>query len=506
MTLLGSTTPRLYTKPLVRGRRGPCGCGCALTSKTSLGFSAVDFAQDVLGINLFPWQRWLLIHALELRRDGRFRFRTVLVLVARQNGKTSLVEVKNLWKMFVLRMPLIINTAQNLDVSEESWDNAVAMVESLPELADEMDGEPIQRNGKKTLRLKGGSRWKVATASRKGGRGLSGDDVNLDELREHQNWDAWSAVTKTTLAVGKPPGRQIWAYSNAGDAKSVVLNDLQDKGVAAAEYPETADSSLGYFEWSAPKDCPIDDESLWPLANPSMGYEGGIDVEALRASLGTDPAPVFRTECLCQRVENLQPTWRVIPRDQWLPLADESSKAVQQPGQVAFAVEMSWDRTAACIGVCGRREDGLFHVEIPQDADGRSDFRSGPPHWLPPRLKQLVDQWRPARVVINGKGPAGTLIADIEALGVEVFQPTHVELGQAFGRFRDTVEAGGLRHLNEPALTTALAGAASRKVGDAHMWDMKEASTDSAPLIVATNALWGLATAPAPTKFFASYR
>ncbi|GAA4568706.1 hypothetical protein GCM10023193_50810 [Planotetraspora kaengkrachanensis] len=71
-TLLGSTTPRLWTPPLVTGRRGPCGCGCALTPKTSLGFSCVDFARDVLGIELLPWQRWLLIHALELRPDGRF--------------------------------------------------------------------------------------------------------------------------------------------------------------------------------------------------------------------------------------------------------------------------------------------------------------------------------------------------------------------------------------------------------------------------------------------------
>jgi hypothetical protein len=35
---------------------------------------------------------------------------------ARQNGKTTmLVEVKNLWKMFVLQVPLIIGTAQILD-------------------------------------------------------------------------------------------------------------------------------------------------------------------------------------------------------------------------------------------------------------------------------------------------------------------------------------------------------------------------------------------------------
>ncbi|MDN5919556.1 MAG: hypothetical protein L0I76_31395, partial [Pseudonocardia sp.] len=85
--LLGSTTPRLGTPPLVDGPPGPCGCGCALTPASSLGFEAEAFAIQVLSIALLPWQRHWLIHALELRPDGGYRFRTVLTLVGRQNGK-----------------------------------------------------------------------------------------------------------------------------------------------------------------------------------------------------------------------------------------------------------------------------------------------------------------------------------------------------------------------------------------------------------------------------------
>jgi hypothetical protein len=74
--------------------------------------------------------------------------------------------------MFVLRVPLVIGTAQNLDVSEESWDKAVEIVESIPELfAEVRDGGVVRVNGKKALKLIHGSRWKVAAASRKGGRG-----------------------------------------------------------------------------------------------------------------------------------------------------------------------------------------------------------------------------------------------------------------------------------------------------------------------------------------------
>ena len=315
--LLGSTTPRIWTPPLVKGRRGPCGCGCALTPKTSLGFSAVEFAEQVIGLRVLPWQRWLLIHALELRPDGRFRFRTVLVLVARQQGKTTLVELKNLWKMFVLQVPLVIGTAQNLDISEESWDKAVEIAEGIPDLAAEIT-HVDKTNGKKALKLASGSRWKIAAASRKGGRGLSGDDVNLDELREHQNWDSWGAVTKTTMARANA---QVWAYSNAGDDKSVVLNDLQAKGRAVAEAlidliakmvvaeaeeivrqaaVQGIDTTLGLFEWSAPDDvrctcaqdsghaadCRLQDRQAWAQANPSLGYT--VTEQALASALATD--------------------------------------------------------------------------------------------------------------------------------------------------------------------------------------------------------------------------
>jgi phage terminase large subunit-like protein len=305
----------------------------------------------VLGFDLIPWQRWLLIHALELRPDGRFRFRTVLVLVARQNGKTTIVEVKNLWKMFVLRVPLVIGTAQNLDVSEESWDKAVEIVESIPELAAEVpkEGGVVRVNGKKSLKLVHGSRWKVAAASRKGGRGLSGDDVNLDELREHHTWDSWAAVTKTTMARRKA---QIWAFSNAGDDRSVVLNDLQDKGRETLSDPDS-DSTLGIFEWSAPDDCPIDDPQMWRLANPSLGYPQGISVEALRAALETDPEPIFRTECLCQRVPDLVPS--KIPLTAWVKCADPKSAIT---GGVVLSWQVSWDRSWGSIGVCGYRGDG----------------------------------------------------------------------------------------------------------------------------------------------------
>lgn len=496
--LLGSTTPRIYTPPLVTGLPGPCGCGCALNPTTSLGFSAVDFSTQVLGVSPLPWQRWLLIHSMELRRDGRFRFRTILVLVSRQNGKTTIVEVKNLWKMFVLQVPLVIGTAQNLDIAEESWDKAVDIVESIPEL--DAEKEHVDRtNGKKALRLANGSRWKIAAASRKGGRGLSGDDVNLDELREHHTWAAWAAVTKTTMARSNA---QVWAYSNAGDDKSIVLNDLQTQGRAAAANPGVGDQSLGLFEWSAPDDvkctcsrkphldsCRLQDRAAWAQANPSLGYT--ITEEALAAALATDPTAVFRTECLCQKVEDLS-EWGIFTKTDWVACQDPASTF---DGRPAFCVGVSQDLTTVTIGAAGLRDDGKRHLEVVARFPADTGRVVG---WL----KKRREMWDPAAVVVDPAGPAAYLIPEIEKHYGEVTKPAGRDVSSACSSVYIGISAAeeaarNVRIRPHPALDAAAQAAVWRQRGDAKAFDRRtDDAADAEPLVCVALADWALGTAP----------
>lgn len=472
-------------------------------------------------MTLIPWQRWLYIHAFELRPDGRFRFRTLVVLVARQNGKTSMVEIKNLWKLYVLGSMLVIGTAQTLEYAEESWDKAVEIAEGTPDLAAEI-AHVDKTNGKKSLKLKSGARWKIATATRRGGRSLSADDVNLDELREHQNWDSWGAVTKTTMAK---PNAQIWAFSNAGDEKSIVLNDIQAKGRAAAARPEIADPSIGHFEWSAPDDCEctcgrpdgvhavdcrLQDRTAWAQANPSMGYT--VTADAIASALGTDPVVVFRTEVLCQHVEDLAEEWQVIPRPDWEAAADPNS---ERPSPVAFAVTLSTDRQWATIAAAGPRPDGLYLVHIVERRQGTG--------WVIGRLKELIERWKPVAVVIDRGSPASSIATEAEEAGIELTPISAREVAAAAGAFHDgfagrpspdpeTGKPGRdprvVRHRDQLELTAAVKAAVTRKLSTQWAWDQIEAPSDITPVIAASNALWGYMTRPQePVQpFFGSYR
>src|SRR5260370_23746643 len=105
--LLGRKQPRAWTPELRR-----------LTRATSHGYAVCDFAETI-GEPFLPWQRWLAIHAMELTPDGSYRFRVILVLVARQNGKSTFKRTVSLWRLYVTGARLILGVAQDAGLARE---------------------------------------------------------------------------------------------------------------------------------------------------------------------------------------------------------------------------------------------------------------------------------------------------------------------------------------------------------------------------------------------------
>lgn len=486
--LKGSETPRVFTPPLRD-----------LTPETSKGFACIEFAEEILEITLLPWQKWLLIHALELLPDGTYRFRTVVLLVARQNGKSTVMLVLALWRMFADAAPLVIGTAQNLDTAEELWTSAYELAESIPELAEMIDTVD-KTNGKKALRLTTGERYKIAAASRRGGRGLSGDLVLLDEVREHQTWDAWAAVTKTTLAR---IFAQIWAASNAGDLASVVLRHLRSIAHAALGYPDgrlgldpvvesesayEADDSLGIFEWSAAPDRAVHDRQGWAEANPSLGYT--ITERAIASAARTDPEAVFRMEVLCQ--------WATLVvggpfgTGKWIEARDPLSKRAPN-APVYLCVEVSHDRTFAHIGFASLREDGLAHVGLMASRAGTD--------WVVPWLTSPERRFKPAGITFQTRGaPVSSLLGEFEKAGLTVTGWDGPELVRWTGQFLDAVNGGKVRHRDQPVLDVAAMTAVLKKLGDGRVIDRTNSPEDAGPVSAVTGAYGLMMNPPTPQK------
>jgi len=104
-------------------------------------------------------------------------------------------------------------------------------------------------------------------------------------------------------------------------------------------------------------------------------------------------------------------------------------------------------------------------------------------------------------VVIAKGSPAGALIPDLEAAGIEVLKPSTADEAQACGAFVDAAApAEGeptLRHLGQPVLDAAVKGAAKVQLGDgAWRWSRRTSTVDISPLVAVTLAAWGRVSRP----------
>ena len=476
----GKTEPRVWTPPLSE-----------LTEETSLGFKFCDFC-DYIGVELLPWQKWLAKHALEVVREGdmwRFRFRYVLILISRQNGKTFFEVLLNIFFLFGLKSHLVLGTAQNLDTAVETFEDTVAQVESIPELKEFL--RKVNRGtGKREMLLDTGDRYKVIAATRKA-RGLSSDLIMMDELREQTTWEAWGAISKTMMAR---PTAILFGLSNAGDVTSVVLRHLRAQAHADLGDPdgiaklrnslggEDIDDTLGIFEWSAEPGCAINDREAWAQANPSLGY-GFLTERALQSAMNTDPEPIFRTECLCQWVEHL--LHEPFPDGAWAGCLDSTS-CIAPESELFYGIDLSQDRRWCSIGVCGLREDGNYHIEVVARRIGTE--------WALDWFRARAMRGK-MRLAFQSRGaPVSGLAEQICTLqGVERCAVEGTDLTNGWTRFWDAVaasapgdtERGGVKvfHLEQPVMDLPAKTMQLRNIGGGiELPDRMKSPDDIAPL------------------------
>jgi hypothetical protein len=478
---------------------------------------------------LLPWQKWFLVHALELLPGSDvFRFRTVLLLVARQNGKTTLLTFLILWRMFTDGARLTIGTAQSLEKASEAWEAVVTIAQTIPELDDEV-AHVKEGKGSQLLQLDSGERYKIASSNRRGGRGSSGDLVFMDELREHQTWQAWSAVSKTQMARERA---QLYGVSNAGDAASIVLRHLRKiahlacgdpdglnvdaigqriiaelEGEAAPDGVDDLldEESLGIFEWSMKPGADLWDRDGWAQANPSMGYLPAME-RAIAAAVRTDPEWEVRTEVFCQ--------WMAgsangpFPAGSWQQGIDDESK-IAKKNPVAVCVDVSWDRSTAWIAFAGFRKDGRPHVELVARRAGTD--------WVIPWLTSKDRKRRYVGVAWQKNGaPVSSMTEAFESSSLPVVPWEGQELVRGTGQFFDLVRqvvpdeervhelqgderaleeylaslVPGVLHRTQEALDAPANTAVPKVSGDAWLWDRQKSPVDAAPLVAATGAVW----------------
>lgn len=467
--LYGKTIPRLYTEPLR-----------PLNRRTSLGFECADF-QEITGNPYLPWQRWLSIHALETVPGGDFRFRVVIVLVARQNGKSAGKRGVTLWRMYMRPGSRILGVAQDVSLAREQWSYCQDAIHASPDLDAEW-GHVRNVNGDEKFWAGPGGVYAIKAANDKAGRGTSNDEVNIDELRTQRDWKAWSSLSKTTMAR---PNSQIWCMSNAGDDESVVLNQLREAALSGR------DPTIGIFEWSGEDGCELDDVRAWQQANPAMGYL--ISEAAIRSALATDPPNVFRTEVLCQRVDQLD---GAIDLAAWRACADPAGTMDGLRDRVVVCFDMAPDGQHATLAAAAQLDDGRARVEIVKAWKGTDAARMELPALLE-RIQPQVIAWYPT-------GPAAAFAPILRPTGrypgrIEYLELTGMKVAEACQGLADLAAGRRVVHNADPLLDAHIAGAQKLAAGDGWRFTRRgEGHVDAA--YAAAGAVYVALTMPQPQR------
>lgn len=489
---------------------------------------------EKLGQPFMPWQRFVADVGCEIDpASGLPAYREVRVTIPRQSGKTTLFLswqinrcVSRRWR----HPQRSAFTAQTGKDARDKWiDELFPLIRSsaLKSLVSSK-GSRLEINegmGNEAIKFKTGSLIRLLSTSTSSGHSKTLHQAVMDEVW-HDSDDRREQGLRPAMITVRDA--QLLVCSTAGTAGSVVLNRKVDSGREAV----LRDSGHGvaYFEWSAPDGWDPDDEdsyfsfspALCPdppcrCAPPGEGWRHTITLEALRAERGSMTPAEFARAYGNVATGSKDQKWLVISEADWEALLDDLSQA-KDP--LVFAVDITPERSFSSIGACGARADGDLHGEVVDHGPGTS--------WVAKRAVELNKRWSPARWVIDAGGAAGFLIPTLLEAGLPVEPMSARNVGQAFGMFRSasaSLEQGSAPESAETltgapgdlaeeeftvpklwvrlnrhgaALSAAVEGASTRRVGDGTTWDRKSSATVISPLVAVTNAVWGFVTKPPP--------
>lgn len=410
------------------------------------------------GVTFDGWQTDLNRCWLGKSADGLYAADTVGLSIARQVGKTFDVGAIEFADCIIYPNTTVVWTAHRFKVARETFNELRALAKS-PKLTAHLEYDDITTAaGNEMIPFRNGSRIVFAARERGAIRGFTKvrklildeaqilTEAALSDLAPTMN----QAVNPQIILMGTPPKpndpSEVWtrlrAEALAGESEGVL-----------------------WVEIGADPGSDPDDRQAWRKANPSYpARTPARAIQRLRKLLSTED---FLREALGIWDED-DGKHRVIPAAVWNPLRADAP----EDSPSAFAVDMTWDREWATVGVAVGG-----YVDVVEHRRGAS--------WVVETCKKL-QAVHDAPVVLT-KGPADSLLEPLREAGVRVEELSSDDYRLACGAFFDAVTDGSLSHSGHPALDAAVAGAVVTGGSGGWVWDRKKGAVIS-PLVAVTLA------------------
>lgn len=452
----------------------------------------LDLTSDLLGFDLWPWQRQVAEVGLA-REGGHWRFPIMVVAVPRQSGKTRLATAVCVDRCLSRAGAQVWYTAQSRMDAVYRWREMVGLLRRSPlsegssrSTAAGWDYRVRSAVGAETVEFANGSQLRVFTPAEDSLHGSATDLVVLDEARffDAPKGDALLAAVLPTQAT---TDGQVWIMSTAGGPDSLFLRRQLDAARLAVADPA---SLVALAEWGIDPDTALDGtlvDEVW-AAHPSAGLAGGPARRALDVAATQMPPWQFAHEYgnrWATDADLAAARVRVLSFDRWEACRHVGPLAAGRP---TFAVDIPPDRSAATVVAC---VDGV--VEVADVVPALDVVR---------RLLELAEKWDPYAVAVDAAGPAGTVANDLRTVFDRLVVSSTRDLTAACAAFYDAVLAGTARIRPSTVFDDAAETAERRTIGQAWTWDR---TTGGSPLIAASLALWAECRAVASTQDWTAF-
>lgn len=427
----GSTKPRIQNAPL----KGP---------------SRIDEVKKFLeGLKengepmiLLPWQEYVLEDMLKVDKDGMFRRKSLLLLIARQNGKTHLARVRILAGLFVFGERNVVAMSSNRNMALDTFNKVVDIIEQNDSLMAQVKQIRVA-NGQESIELLTGAKYEIVAATRDGSRGKTADLLFIDELREISE-EAFTAAKPVTRAR---KNSQVLMTSNAGDAFSSVLNTLRQRAI---DHPP---SSLGYYEYSADEFAKIHDKDGWYQANPALGYL--IDEETIEEAIATSSVEATRTEVLCSWVSALKSPW---PYHAFEDLTVQDLVIAPGPKTV-FAIDISVNKRNGSLVAGQIRDDGKIAVGVIAQFESQVAVDELA---MAAEVSTWAKQYRPVMICFD-KYATMSVAERLQQTGYKIQDMSGQVFYQACGDLYDAIVNARIVHIGQKSLVDSMNNCAAKE-------------------------------------------
>lgn len=426
------------------------------------------------------WQFELLRAITEKKPDGNLRFRSALVSIPRQNGKSELASALSLWALKRTANAYNVSIAGTAAQARLVYDRLQRMIATNPAL----DRQITKVTDTRGIRHENGTRYEIKASKGDTLQGIPISVAIIDEVHLVTP-KAWDALVSGT---GARTNSLLIGITTAGNEDSELLARLYesaDKAIAGEI------NGFGAWIWEAsetrvPKndEGKLDREKVLPLlyeANPAL-QSGRTNLDNLLDDLELMPDEDIVRYHFNRFVKSSGNTF--IPLDLW-HRAERSIDDVLPDGEFVFAIDMTPKWTHATIAVAVKVND-VIHTELVVSMVG-------------PTLDKLLNvthqlmQHSPRAFVMDSR-TLKDLYTELELRGYPVKLFNTGDSARAAAMFYERLSAGTLKHAPDPLLTNQIPRTVRRVLTDGYTISRKDSSVEIDSVIATVMACHAVET------------